>query len=189
MDALNVFVVVVAFVLLLGGVLALWRFTKLRSKGTPVIIRPIPAEDGAAWRHGVMKYSDGTALVYKLRSLRPGADLSFPRNDVEILSRREPTTVEAGFFDDGLHVVGFAVAGQGEWELAVDDSGDTALVAWVESSPSARQTRALPTNIEERFRSARARGAGTSRSNGTARSNGSARSNGGSRPNGGNRPH
>lgn len=157
MDALNVFVVVVAFVLLLGGALAMWRFAKLRSKGTPVIIRPIPAQDGAAWRHGVMKYNEGTALVYKLRSLRPGADLSFPRNDVEILSRREPTDVEAGFFDTELHVVVLSVTGQGEWELSVDDSGDTALVAWVESSPSARQTRTLPTNIEERFRHVRGR--------------------------------
>ena len=174
MDALNVFVVVVAFVLLLGGLLALWRFTKLRSKGTPVIIRPIPAGDGAAWRHGVMTYTDGMALVYKLRSLRPGADLSFPRNDVEILSRREPTTVEAGFFDDGLHVVTFSVVDQGEWELAVDDSGDTALVAWVESSPSARQTRALPTNIEERFRSVRARGNGNGRGKGNGRAPGRA---------------
>ncbi|MFC3848593.1 DUF2550 domain-containing protein [Corynebacterium hansenii] len=166
MDALNVFVLVVAFVLLLGGALALWRFAKLRSKGTPVIIRPIPAQDGGAWRHGVFKYTDCTAFVYKLRSLRPGADLSFPRSDVEILSRREPTTIEAGFFDRGLHVVVFSVAGQGEWELAVDDSGDTALVAWVESSPSVRQTRRLPTNIEERFRRVRARGAGEGRSNG-----------------------
>ena len=176
MDALNVFVVVVAFVLLLGGALAMWRFTKLRSKGTPVIIRPIPAEDGAAWRHGVMKYTDGTAFVYKLRSLRPGADLSFPRNDVEILSRREPTGVEAGFFDDGLHVVVFSVADQGEWELAVDDSGDTALVAWVESSPSARQTGALPSIIEERFRCLRGRANGTGRAIG--RSNGRANGNG-----------
>ena len=172
MDALNVFVLVVGSLLLFGGCLALWRFAKLRSKGTPVVIRPIPAGDGAAWRHGVMKYTDGAALVYKLRSLRPGTDLSFPRNDVEIISRREPTTVEAGFFDDGLHVVVFSVAKQGEWELAVDDSGDTALVAWVEASPSVRQTRTLPTNIEQRFRSVRARGAGNGRGNGNGRANG-----------------
>ena len=91
---------------------------------------------------------------------------------MEIISRREPTTVEAGFFDDGLHVVVFSVANQGEWELAVDDSGDTALVAWVESSPSVRQTRRLPTNIEQRFRSVRARGAGNGRGNGDGRANG-----------------
>ena len=35
MDALNVFVLVVGFLLLFGGCLALWRFAKLRSKGTP----------------------------------------------------------------------------------------------------------------------------------------------------------
>lgn len=170
MDALKVFVVVVASVLLLGGLLALWRFTKLRSKGTPVIVRPIPADDGAAWRHGVMKYTDSGALVYKLRSLRPDADLRFPRNDVEIRSRREPTAIERDFFDEGLHVITFSVAGQGDWEFAVDASGDTALVAWVESSPSVRQTRRLPTNIEERFRRVRARGAGrrNSRANGNA---------------------
>lgn len=161
-----VFVLVVGALVVVCAAIAMWRFAKLRSKGTPVIIRPIPAEDGAAWRHGVMTYSDGSALVYKLRSLRPGADLDFTRNDVVIDSRREPTAIEAGFFDDGLHIVCFTVAGQGAWELAVDDSGDTALVAWVESSPSVRQTRALPTNIEQRFRAARRRGVGRGRGNG-----------------------
>ncbi|WP_295624947.1 DUF2550 domain-containing protein [uncultured Corynebacterium sp.] len=182
MNALNVFVLVMGFALLAGGVLALWRFTKLRSKGTAVVIRPIPAEDGAAWRHGVMKYTDAGALVYKLRSLRPAADLKFPRNDVEILSRRDPSSVEAGFFDSGLHVVAFAVDGQGEWELAVTDSGDTALVAWVESSPSKRQTRPLPTNIEQRFRNARAQSngkpQGNGKSNGAGKPQGNGKSNG-----------
>lgn len=152
MNGIAVFVLVIGVLLVIGGFLALWRFTSFRSKGTPIIIRPLPAADGAAWRHGVIKYTDELINVYKLRSIRPGADVRLPRNDVEIVSRREPTEVEAGFFDPGLHVVACTVEGMGDWEVAVDASGDTALVAWVESSPSRRTRRALPTNIEERFR-------------------------------------
>lgn len=157
MNGIVVFVLVVGVLMIIGGLLALWRFASFRAKGSPVIIRPVPAEDGAAWRHGVTKYTDAMVNVYKLRSLRPGADVRFPRNDVEIVSRREPTEVEAGFFDRGLHVVGLEVEGQGNWEIAVDEAGDTALVAWVESSPSRRATRRLPTNIERRFRDSRER--------------------------------
>ena len=42
----------------------------------------------------------------------------------------------------------------------MDSSSDTALVAWVESKPSSRQTREFPTDIERRFRSAYNRGRG-----------------------------
>nr|WP_240393898.1 DUF2550 domain-containing protein [Corynebacterium lactis] len=147
----------VGFILVVGGALALWRFASLHAKGTPVIARPLPAADGAAWRHGVMVYSESVLNVYKLRSLRPGADARFSRHDVSILDRRKPTSVEAGFFDPGLGVVRIETRSAGQWELALDPSGDTALVAWVESSPSIRQTRELPTDIEKRFRAAMSR--------------------------------
>ncbi|ALA67104.1 DUF2550 domain-containing protein [Corynebacterium lactis] len=148
----SIFLMAIGLILVAGGALALWRFASLHSKGTPVIVRPLPASDGAAWRHGVMVYSESVLKVYKLRSLRPGADVCFSRHDVSIVDRRDPTMVEAGFFDDGLKVVRIQTRSVGQWELALDPSGDTALVAWVESSPSVRQTRVLPTDIEKRFR-------------------------------------
>lgn len=148
----SLLLVVAGIVFFVGAGLALWRFSSLHSKGTQVIIRPLPASDGAAWRHGVMLYTDSCLKVYKLRSLRPGVDLELARHDVEILSRREPTDIETSFFNRGIKVVKIDTATQGEWELALDSRGDTALVAWVESSPSIRQTRALPTNIEKRFK-------------------------------------
>ncbi|MEJ5919497.1 MULTISPECIES: DUF2550 domain-containing protein [unclassified Corynebacterium] len=158
MDGISVFVVTVGVLCATGAGLSLWRWASLRSKGTQVIMRPLPAGDGHAWRHGVMMYSDSLLNMYKLRSLRPGADVRFSRRDIEIVSRRQPSVVEAGFFDPGLAVIGITSQSQGEWELALDSSGDTAFVAWVESSPSARQTRSLPTNIEQGFRASRQRG-------------------------------
>lgn len=149
---ISLLLVIAGFMFFVGAALALWRFTSLHAKGTQVIVRPLPASDGAAWRHGVMLYTESCLKVYKLRSLRPGVDLQLARHDVEILSRREPTDVETGFFNPGIKVIRINTASQGEWELALDARGDTALVAWVESSPSIRQTRALPTDIEKRFR-------------------------------------
>nr|WP_255549370.1 DUF2550 domain-containing protein [Corynebacterium sp. TAE3-ERU12] len=142
----------------LAGLLALWRFSHLRSSGLPVAIRPMPTKtDGSGWRHGVAVCSDSVAKMYKLRSLRPGADITIARHGVDLVSRRDPSEVEAGFFDQDTRVLHIVEDNGREWELAVDISGDTALVSWIESSPSMRQTRRLPVNIERGFRAARKR--------------------------------
>ncbi len=157
MPGMTIFIVVVGLFFVVGGGLALWRLTALRSQGTSIIMRPLPAADGDAWRYGVMMYTDCGIKMYKLRSLRPGPNVVIARHDVEIVSRREPTDIEAGFFDPGLSVVEIQSTQLGKWELALTSSADTALVAWVESRPSLRQTRELPTNIERRFRAVRER--------------------------------
>jgi hypothetical protein len=155
---MSIVFMIIGAILIIGGALALWRFASLHAKGTPMIARPIPAADGAHWRHGVMVYTESCLKLYKLRSLRPGRDAEFARNDVKIIDRRDPTDIEAGFFQPGLRVVRIESAKNGQWELALDSSADTALVAWVESKPSSRQTRELPTNIERRFRHVADRG-------------------------------
>lgn len=155
---MSIMLMIIGAILIVGGALALWRFASLHAKGTPIIARRVPASDGAHWRHGVMVYSESDLKMYKLRSLRPGYDAEFARQDVAIVDRRDPTAVEAGFFAPGLHVVHIKSANNGEWEFAMDASADTALVAWMESKPSLRQTRELPTDIERRFRSAYNRG-------------------------------
>ncbi len=157
------FFIILGSLLAVVGILALMRFASLHSKGTPVIARPLPAADGSGWRHGVMVYSESVLRVYKLRSLRPGSDVKFRRHDITIDSRRDPTDIEAGFFEPTDRVIKISTSNHGEWELALDTSGDTALVAWVESSPSVRQTRELPTDIEKRFRSASSRERGYTR--------------------------
>lgn len=154
---LSMFLVAVGTLMAVGCLLALWRFGVLREKGIPTIVRALPAADGSGWRHGVIIYSDSSLKFYKLRSLRPTFDVQFARHDVEIMDRRNPSSSEASIFDPSQRVVRISTTSQGEWELALDSSGDTALVAWVESSPSVRQTRALPTNIDRTFDTLRAR--------------------------------
>ncbi|QFQ02698.1 hypothetical protein CUROG_06710 [Corynebacterium urogenitale] len=119
---------------------ALWRFTALRSKGYPVVIRSLPNEDARHWRHGVLVYSGTSAKFYKLRSIRPESDLSFTRLGTEIISRREITQRERNCLESDLHVIEVEHR-QKRWELALDSQGDTALVAWLESGPSARRDR------------------------------------------------
>ncbi|WP_448851127.1 DUF2550 family protein [Corynebacterium sp. 335C] len=157
------------FAFLIGGVLllaavvaaALLRFVLLRSKGLPVAVRPLgTAGDGHGWRHGVLTFTNDCAGMYKLRSLRPSADFFIDRRSAHVTSRRDLTEVEAGFFDRGSHVIGIACESGAGWEFAVDSGADTALVAWIESSPSTRQTRRLPSDMERRYREIRRRGVG-----------------------------
>lgn len=126
--------------LILACLGALWRFLVLRSKGYPVVIRSLPNEDGRHWRHGVLVYSGTSAKFYKLRSIKPESDLSLTRLGTEILGRREITKREHACLEKNLHVIEVQHRGK-RWELALDSQGDTALVAWLESGPSARLDR------------------------------------------------
>lgn len=159
MNPLIAVVALMVIVLVALAVAALIRFRLVRSRGLPVAMRPLAnVGDGHGWRHGVLVFSNDCAEMYKLRSLRPSADLIIDRRSASVTSRRDPTWVEAGFFDPGTHVIGIADEGGEAWEFAVDSGGDTALVAWIESSPSARQTRRLPSDMDRRYREFRRRG-------------------------------
>lgn len=117
---------------------AAWRFFTLRSRGCPVVIRSLPNPDGRHWRHGVLIYSDRSARLYKLRSLRLDSDVVLTRLGLSIDGRRQMTAREAHVLEPDLHIVQLDHRGK-KWEMAVDSSGDTALVAWLESAPSARR--------------------------------------------------
>lgn len=132
--------ITVCVLLMLACAGAMWRFFTLRSKGYPVVMRPLPNQDGRHWRHGVLVYHPTSAKFYKLRSILPESNLTLTRLGTEVLQRREVTKRERNFLEDYLHVVRVSHRGQ-EWEIAVDSAGDTALVAWLESSPSARRDR------------------------------------------------
>lgn len=131
-------IVGVLLVLLIAAVV--WRFFALRSKGYPVLLRPLPAEDGRNWRHGVLVYAETSAKLYKLRSLRPESDLVLTRLGTDIIDRRELIDRERNIIEDDCHIVIIRHRGK-NYELAVDQQGDTALVAWLESAPSARRVR------------------------------------------------
>ena len=133
-------VIVPAAIVMAAAVLAVWRFATVRSRGIPVVIRSLPNPAARHWRHGVLMSSGTCAKVFKLRSLRPESDISLTRLGTVITSRRPVSAEERHFLEADLHVVRIAHRGR-EFEVALDDRGDTALVSWLESGPSVRQER------------------------------------------------
>lgn len=132
-----VVIALVCAVLIAGG-----RFLTLRSRGIPVVVRPLPSPEGRHWRHGVLVYGGMGARVFQVRSLRPLPDMEIHRQGTEIAGRRRITEWESQFLELELHVLEVTDGGR-RFEVALDEAGDTALVAWLESAPSTRQVRSM----------------------------------------------
>ena len=122
------------------GLLAAFRFFRLRSRGTSVLLRKMPAKDSHSWRHGMLRYIGESVKFYKLRSVWPTADLVLDRLDVELLGNRKLDDDEASFMPEATEVLHFR-AGEREYEFASDQHGILALTAWIESAPSRRQEK------------------------------------------------
>lgn len=144
----TILIIVLVCLVAFGALMAGGRFLTLRSRGIPVVVRSLPNPDGRHWRHGVLVYGAMNARVFKLRSLRPEPDISLSRQGTSITGRREITDKESNFLEDDLHVMCLEDDGD-RLEVAIDDAGDTALVAWLESAPSSRMVRPL-TRIDPR---------------------------------------
>ncbi|MCK7675627.1 DUF2550 family protein [Corynebacterium pygosceleis] len=121
-------------------VLAGWRFLRVRATGSGILLRRLPADGAHGWRHGALRYSGDGIEFYKLRSVAPAPDLRFPRTGAEVTGRREPGAAETAFMPAGVRIVELAVRDR-RYELALDAQSETALTAWIESAPSARQER------------------------------------------------
>ncbi|AWT25845.1 MULTISPECIES: DUF2550 domain-containing protein [Corynebacterium] len=144
----TILIIVLVCLAAFAVVMACGRFLTLRSRGIPVVVRSLPNPDGRHWRHGVLVYGAMHARVFKLRSLRPESDISISRQRTSIECRRPITDKESNFLEPELHVLALDDGGV-RWEVAIDDAGDTALVAWLESAPSTRSVRPL-TRIDPR---------------------------------------
>ena len=114
------------------------RLFLLRSTGTQMLLRELPAKDTHSWRHGIVRYSPDHLKYFQLRSVRPGADLRLNRLDIVVESHRKLTDVEASFMLGEEEVVCIESNGK-RYELAFDARGAMALIAWVESAPSRRR--------------------------------------------------
>jgi len=133
---LLVFATVVAMVLV-------YRITKLRSVGTPCLLRRIPAAADAGWRHGVVQYDENSVSFYRLSSLRLGTTSTLLRQTTEICARRRPIGSEADILD-GLVVLELepgADGNGGAYELAMSQGAATAFQSWIEARQSARSQR------------------------------------------------
>ena len=129
--------VIALVALLVAGVIA-WRLHGLRVAGVPIILRYLPAADGAGWRHGVLRYGDHEVRFYRLTSVRIGPSWRLPRTGTEIVSRRSAEGTELDVIDPEMFVV-HAVSTNGETELAFERDGLTAFQSWLESRPSAHR--------------------------------------------------
>lgn len=134
--AMIVFFGIIAVICLLAA----WRFFMFRPQGTSTLLRTMPADGHHGWRHGVLHYHPAEAVFYRLRSLRPRADVVWDRQQLELVERRDPTLAERVTIDPDWHVLVIRM-GQQEFEVAFDYRGETAFTAWLESAPSRRLVR------------------------------------------------
>lgn len=137
-------VVIVLSVLLVAalvvcGLLA-YRISQLRSAGTPVVLRELPAAADEGWRHGTIHYSDDSLRYFRLTALRPGPTLTFPRQTIEISGRRLPAGTEGEILEDSA-IVGLVCGADDQYELAMSPGAVTAFQSWLESRQSVRSQR------------------------------------------------
>ncbi|WP_333618231.1 DUF2550 family protein [Dietzia sp.] len=133
-------VVLVVVVALLVAVA--YRFLMFRGSGAPIVMST-PARAGAPdrWRHGILRYTEDTAMIVKLFSLRPTSDLVLRRQSIVLDVARKPGTEgELAFVDPDEVIVPFTatdlrgrpVAGS----LALSNQSHAAMRSWVEACSS-----------------------------------------------------
>ncbi len=139
-------------VVVLGALLAVavvvcallaYRLGQLRSAGTAVLLRRLPAGADEGWRHGTIHYGDNALRYFRLSSLRPGPTLTFSRQSIEIIGRRRPEGSEADILH-GMIIVELEPGDEGgghSYELAMAPGADTAFQSWLESRQSRRSQR------------------------------------------------
>ncbi|ACY21177.1 Protein of unknown function DUF2550 [Gordonia bronchialis DSM 43247] len=150
MPLLTVLLTVLLVVAVALCALLAYRLGQLRSAGTPVLLREVPAGADEGWRHGTVHYSDEALRYFRLSSLRPGPSATFCRQGIEITGRRDPVGTETDIMD-GLVVLQMREAvtagrpdhqaGPGTYELAMTPGAVTAFQSWLESRQSDRSQR------------------------------------------------
>ena len=131
---------VLILIILAVIILAAVRFFTLRSRGTTVLLRLLPAKDSHSWRHGLVRYNGEYMEYFKLRSVLPRANMRFNRLDITLNGIRSLDDDEASFMPASDQVMGISVHGK-DYEIASDAQGIMALNAWVEAAPSKRKEK------------------------------------------------
>ncbi|MFZ2174095.1 MAG: DUF2550 domain-containing protein [Rhodococcus sp. (in: high G+C Gram-positive bacteria)] len=132
----------IILVVLLAAFVAvfLYRLSVLRRGGTAAILRVTPAVGDTGWRHGVIRYGEGSLVFYKLSSLRPGPDSRIERQGIEVECRRKPVGSEFDIMSHEIVILSVKDRDKG-YEIALDAGAATAFLSWVESRPSGRSVR------------------------------------------------
>ena len=139
------FLILNILVILLAVAVAalLYRVFTLRGGGTAAILRVMPQNDGAGWRHGIVRYGDNTLAFYKLSSLRPGPDVRLSRQGIDVRSRRKPEGSEFDIMTEDIVILD-VIDRDDSYEIALDSGALMAFMSWVESRPDGRSQRRRP---------------------------------------------
>jgi hypothetical protein len=126
----------VLLVLLLFGVLLVVRRRWLsRNGGTfELSVREARSAEGRGWVLGMGRYREDSLEWFRIFSPLPGPRRSWRRNDLSVLSQRDPVGAEEFALYAG-HVVVLCATPRGEAELAMSPSSLTGLQSWLEAGP------------------------------------------------------
>nr|WP_245650046.1 DUF2550 domain-containing protein [Millisia brevis] len=141
MQLMLMVIIGIAMLLLLALLaVSLYRLMMVRAGGASVILRRVPAAPGAGWRHGVLRCRERDLVFFKLTSLKLGPDERIARQGIAIGERRSAVGSEFDIMTADTRIIVIGSPGQA-YEVAFDDDGSTAFLAWVESRPSERLQR------------------------------------------------
>ena len=126
----------VLLVLLLFGLLLVVRRRVLsRHGGTfELSVRERPHGEGRGWVLGMGRYREDSLEWFRIFSPLPSPRRAWRRNDLKLMSQRDPEGAEEFALYAG-HVVVACRTPRGEAELAMSPSSLTGLQSWLEAGP------------------------------------------------------
>jgi Protein of unknown function (DUF2550) len=142
-DAVWIFAVVLALIVLAAAALATRRYLLERSGGTVDCALRSPAGTGA-WRLGVLLYAHDSLQWYGALGILLSPEHDFHRRSLSVVSRRPVEPSEIVTLGEDRIVVEVAVKPPGDAsgspasthvELAMTDQALTGFLAWLEASP------------------------------------------------------
>ena len=127
--------VVLLLILLFGALLVVRRRVLSRNGGTfELSVRESGQVDGRGWVLGMGRYREDSLEWFRIFSPFPGPRRAWRRNDLSILSQRDPEGAEEFALYAG-HVVVLCHTPRGDAELAMSPSSLTGLQSWLEAGP------------------------------------------------------
>jgi hypothetical protein len=127
--------VVLLVIVLFGLLLVVRRRLLSRHGGTfELSVRERRLDEGRGWVLGMGRYREDSLEWFRIFSPVPGPRRTWRRNDLSVLSQREPEGAEEFALYAG-HVVVVCLTPRGESELAMSPSSLTGLQSWLEAGP------------------------------------------------------
>jgi hypothetical protein len=133
LDAAWLFAAFLVILVLLAAGIAARRFLLERGGGTVECGLRRPGRSG--WRLGVASYQREELYWFRVFGISMRPVETFPRRDLTVVARRQPTQAETATLGPGMVVIECRLGGQATVELALTEAALTGLLAWLEASP------------------------------------------------------